>query len=519
MAHSPTMRPHPLEPAKSSASIPLANRGLIAPSDSSVAKMNSSLAAQGIESTELALDLILHDIAERARQATSASGAAIAIHQDDAMVCRAAAGAIVPDLGAKITTEHGLSGAFVRTGETQWCADTNADERVDPDACRQLGVRSLAVVPVFAGTSLVGVFEVFSAKPQAFCEQDLHTLQDLAQWVTEAVQGASGTAAARQQGLAVVGSGSPIVTLSQLASRTGASGVLARSSGRVFDPRNRLLRIGIVVAALLLCSLLAFRWGWQKAHSDRSTAASLSSTAPIQSSAVTPQPSPTLHDSSGAADTLAKRESSPKPQAGKLRGGLTVYEKGSVIYQQIPRPAPDPNTRAGQLPATANSEQAVVGKPEQTVSSSPPSSVTQSRSASQPISNSSAQSGQSSVAAEGPGSQIALATPPLNPEAASPSSTAPVRISQGIKEGRVVHRVDPRYPPAALLQHIEGAVVLRAKIGKDGKVHDLKAVSGQSYLTQAAMEAVRQWRYEPYTLNGETVDMHTSITVNFKLPR
>src|SRR5436305_1631682 len=130
MAHSPTMRPDPLEPAKSSASISLSKRDLIT-SESSVAKMNSSLAAQGSESTELALDLILHDIAERARQATSASGAAIAIRQDDAMVCRAAAGATVPDLGAKITTEHGLSGACVRTGQTQWCTDTDADERVD----------------------------------------------------------------------------------------------------------------------------------------------------------------------------------------------------------------------------------------------------------------------------------------------------------------------------------------------------------------------------------------------------
>jgi len=120
------MRPDPLETAKPLASVPADSPSLVIASESSVARIQPQ-ETQGIEGNELGLDLILHDIAERARQATNASGAAIAIRQDENMVCRAAAGATVPDLGAKIATETGLSGACVRTGETQWCSDTETD--------------------------------------------------------------------------------------------------------------------------------------------------------------------------------------------------------------------------------------------------------------------------------------------------------------------------------------------------------------------------------------------------------
>ena len=65
---------------------------------------------------------------------------------------------------------------------------------------------------------------------------------------------------------------------------------------------------------------------------------------------------------------------------------------------------------------------------------------------------------------------------------------------------------------------LEGAVVLQAVIAEDGKVKDLKVISGHPTLAQAAMDAVRQWRYRPYQLNGKPVAMQTQITINFKLP-
>lgn len=84
-------------------------------------------------------------------------------------------------------------------------------------------------------------------------------------------------------------------------------------------------------------------------------------------------------------------------------------------------------------------------------------------------------------------------------------------------EGLLVHRVQPEYPPLARAARIQGAVVLQAVIAKDGTVEKLRLLSGHPMLAQAAIDAVRQWRYRPYLLNGEPVEVDTQITVNFVL--
>jgi len=93
-----------------------------------------------------------------------------------------------------------------------------------------------------------------------------------------------------------------------------------------------------------------------------------------------------------------------------------------------------------------------------------------------------------------------------------------VTISQGVSEGRLQHRVLPEYPAQARSLRLEGPVVLEAMVMEDGSVHDIKLVSGHPTLARAALDAVRQWRYHPYRLNGKPVAMRTEITVTFKLP-
>jgi TonB family protein len=104
----------------------------------------------------------------------------------------------------------------------------------------------------------------------------------------------------------------------------------------------------------------------------------------------------------------------------------------------------------------------------------------------------------------------------------SASSTLPkpslttLRISQGVSQGLLIKRVQPKYPQAALAVHTQGAVQIEATINKEGNVTNLKVLSGDAVLAHAAVEAVRQWRYKPYYLNGEPVEIQTQITVNFK---
>src|SRR6266700_2994973 len=92
-----------------------------------------------------------------------------------------------------------------------------------------------------------------------------------------------------------------------------------------------------------------------------------------------------------------------------------------------------------------------------------------------------------------------------------------VRVSQGVTAGLVIKRVNPTYPPLARTARVQGSVVLAAVIGKDGSIQNLHVLSGHPLLTQAALEAVKQWRYKPYILNGEPVEVDTQVTVNFTL--
>jgi len=84
-------------------------------------------------------------------------------------------------------------------------------------------------------------------------------------------------------------------------------------------------------------------------------------------------------------------------------------------------------------------------------------------------------------------------------------------------EGNLIRRVEPAYPSLARSARIQGQVVLSAVIGKDGAIENLRVLSGHPMLVGAAVDAVRQWRYRPYILNGDAIEVETQITVNFHL--
>lgn len=141
-------------------------------------------------------------------------------------------------------------------------------------------------------------------------------------------------------------------------------------------------------------------------------------------------------------------------------------------------------------------------------------------------------------------SQKRVAKPAATPDAPAPSMTdiasaesgaalpnlmggeskapAPVletlNVSQGVSRGLLVKKISPIYPPSALQMHVEGAVELVATISKSGDISAVKVASGNPQLARAAVDAVKQWKYKPYLLNGEPVQIQTQITVNFKLP-
>jgi TonB family protein len=92
-----------------------------------------------------------------------------------------------------------------------------------------------------------------------------------------------------------------------------------------------------------------------------------------------------------------------------------------------------------------------------------------------------------------------------------------VRVSQGVAIGLLVTRVQPQYPDDARQARIQGAVVLRTEIDKNGDVEDVSLVSGHPLLAPAAIEAVKQWKFKPYLLNGQPIGVETQVTVAFEL--
>jgi protein TonB len=86
-----------------------------------------------------------------------------------------------------------------------------------------------------------------------------------------------------------------------------------------------------------------------------------------------------------------------------------------------------------------------------------------------------------------------------------------------MSEGDLVRKIVPTYPPLARRARIQGTVVLQAMISKEGAIENLRLVSGHPLLAPAAIEAVSHWRYRPYILNNQPVEVETQITVNFSL--
>jgi protein TonB len=103
-----------------------------------------------------------------------------------------------------------------------------------------------------------------------------------------------------------------------------------------------------------------------------------------------------------------------------------------------------------------------------------------------------------------------------NDQAPSVKPSGPKRVVSQLTEAQLLNRIEPVYPRIAVLTGVQGQVKLHAIIARDGSIQSLNTISGHPLLVRAAVEAVEQWRYRPYVLNGEAVEVETFITVNFR---
>ena len=152
--------------------------------------------------TEMAqrdLEAALQLLAERAQYITGASGAAIALLEQSEMICRASAGPSAPALGAEVQVKSGLTGESVRTRQVLRCDDAETDSRVNRESCRTLGIKSVMVVPLVREQEVIGVFELFADRANAFEERDVTALERLAEMVQTGVEHAEAAERALQE--------------------------------------------------------------------------------------------------------------------------------------------------------------------------------------------------------------------------------------------------------------------------------------------------------------------------------
>lgn len=398
---------------------------------------------------DLALDLVLNEVVQQARELTGATGAAIALARNGEMECRATAGRDAPDLGVRLETEVGLSGACLKTGDIQICSDTETDPRVDAEACRQLGLRSMVVMPLDGGQKPFGLLEVFSARAYAFGERDINELRLLAAKIIASKEEAERGVRNRpdlQENLFVLPKAEAEPELpaespdAKLPEPAAVENLLeARQQPRERDFWTSVLAVLVVVAAISLGVMI----GWRAAaktrmNTNRAKANAIAAAkVPIVATAAPPPANPEDIQASTeppkTAPPAAPKPGKPLQNAG---GGLLVTENGKVIYRLAPSSA------AASLPKGAAVE--------------------------------------------------------------NPSS-------------RLIHRVTPEYPIGAKAKHIQGHVVMDVQVLNDGGVGNVDVVSGNPVLAEAAVNAVRQWKYQPYFVDGHSVESQTRVTINFLL--
>jgi periplasmic protein TonB len=268
-------------------------------------------------------------------------------------------------------------------------------------------------------------------------------------------------------------------------------------------------KILLIAAVVIVVAAVAYAgWNYYQGHASR---AANSATKPVPSPITrTPPANPA---STQPASTAATANAAPASQpATQMAASNTEAssESGDSATDNEPRPAP---AKSSPKLAPAHAKSAPEAEPE-----SAPLVVKGGR---VPRSHPTADPGD----AQAP-SMIGISTgagaPPPNVVSSEDNAPTPVlqsvKISQGVSQGLLIRKVQPVYPRTALTMHIEGAVLLSAKISKTGDISSLKVLSGDSRLAQAALVAVRQWKYKPYLLDGEPVEIETTITLNFKAP-
>lgn len=511
---------------------------------SDTANSTAGKRARGASPDDLAV------VAQRAQAFTNASGVAIALSEGNAdeIVCRARSGASAPEVGAALRIDGTFTGLCIQTGKELRCDDCETDTRVDTAAIRALGIRSMVVTPIREENRVVGVLAAFAPTPHAFTITHVAVLKTMADQISallqkerrardenpqpEAPKPAIPTITAKPVVVPTPTPAAPpavVIKPSSSAPRGAAPApakvepsksaplevvplamptrkeekrvdAAPRASFGTFDsmteenkkPGNRLMMIGVVaVLVIAAASTFAFlKMQKPKTAAPQPTQEAANVPPPANFSPSGTQPISPLANSTASSPSGTSTISMPsatKPGTEKP-SAKRVEEKSSSSSEKSS--SAEKTVAVATLNSTGKSriaqQNAATPAPEVT-----PSFTADSGNAAVPLSN---------------------LTRPVS--SAAPSAAA---IEQSQLEPLQVIRTGPLvYPAIARARGITGPAVVQVTVGKDGKPHDPKFISGQPIFKDAAFQAVMGYTFKPAKLNGQPIEQSTTIRLNFR---
>jgi TonB family protein len=270
---------------------------------------------------------------------------------------------------------------------------------------------------------------------------------------------------------------------------------------------NKKIFVG-VAAAVVIIAAAYFGWASKSHHAGTAATPATTTAQAVQS--------PVAQPSAPAAATPVETAAASSPSNAGSEESEPASKETSKLAASVTKPSA--NSAAAKTPSKEKAvKEEEVPQEVDAASEAAPLMVKGGKAPEKP---------KSAAAEVSAPSMIGMATPASAPPPdLVPTTTSELKpklqtmsVSQGVSQGLLYKKVAPVYPATALRLRVEGTVELLATISKSGDIAQVKVVSGDPQLSKAAADAVKQWKYKPYLLNGEPVEIQTQVTIKFKLP-
>lgn len=503
-------------------------------------------------------------IAQRAQAFTNASGTAIALSEGNAdeIICRARSGSAAPEVGTALRVEGSFTGLCIQSGKELRCDDAETDTRVDTAAIRALGIRSMVVTPIRDDNKVVGVLACFAPTAHAFTITHVAVLKTMADQISALLHKERRT---REEGVQtpapaapsvpkpVASAPAPLPPPVVIKPAATASGASATAAARAPLPVSKVEPVRTEVAAPVPFPKKEEKQEKQKvevkasfgtfdavAGEEKKSSSSIKLIGIVAVAAIAAVSVFFVMKSrkpSTAVPVQHAQEAQLNTNTAPSSGQVTAPSAGQVSPSQPSTETTTntagknstPDSAAGRHTASTIADNA--RKPEKNEKPKPVEKAEaaqppQEKPVPTPVALS---SGTSRIAAAGNGGT--QPAPDIAPSFAMASTNmpgaltalakpvggaAPAVAQSELEPIHVVKSIAPVYPPIARVRRLSGTVVVQGTVGKDGRMHNPKLISGPPIFRDAAFDAVKQWQFKPAKLNGQSIEQATQIKMDFK---